>query len=293
MRELIFIPFLFISFNLYSQVEGIVLNKETKEPIPYANIWMADEEIGTTSDTSGRFSLAGNHIGKFLIISAIGFESIKIQIDSEAPYMYLKPKTYLIREIQVTPRLNKEFVDGSFRRSQVYNYNCPRVPLIYARFFPFKEEYGNNPIIKSIKIATYSKIHAKINIRIFNVLENGQPGDDLLTDNYFVSVRKGRKTRSIDISDAIIIPFPRTGVFIAIEFLIIDENKYIPKTARHLETNQIVGYMPFLGVIESDEPERSWMYFQGTWQNKEGMFANLPPNKKNTRNYAIEITIEN
>ncbi len=289
-----------LSFKLYSQVEGIVVNKETKEPIPYANIWMADEEIGTTSDTSGRFKLTGNHNGKLLIISAIGFENRNALIDSQSIFVYLEPKIYPISEVQITPRLYHEFVDGEFRRSQVYNYNCASGPLMYARYFPCKDIYGNNPFIKSIKIATYSKMDVKINLRIFNVSDNGQPGDDLLTDNYFVSIRKGRRTSSINLSDEIEIPFPGTGVFIAIEFLIIEENKYILMNSRNIETNKIeenfnkiTAYMPFLGVIESNDPERSWMYGQGRWRNRDGMFTALPPNKQPTRNYAIEITLEN
>lgn len=40
--------FLFYTFSLSAQISGTIVN-EKYEPIPYVNIWVQDENIGTTS----------------------------------------------------------------------------------------------------------------------------------------------------------------------------------------------------------------------------------------------------
>jgi hypothetical protein len=40
-----------ISTTGYSQMKGIVIDAETKEKIPYVNIWLENENIGTTSNS--------------------------------------------------------------------------------------------------------------------------------------------------------------------------------------------------------------------------------------------------
>jgi hypothetical protein len=39
-----------------AQVKGIVVDENDK-PIPYVNIWVENENIGTTSEEDGRFSI--------------------------------------------------------------------------------------------------------------------------------------------------------------------------------------------------------------------------------------------
>lgn len=41
------------STGLFSQVTGKVINEETKEPIPYVNIWLQGQDQGTTSPENG------------------------------------------------------------------------------------------------------------------------------------------------------------------------------------------------------------------------------------------------
>ena len=49
---------LFIAaFSLSAQVKGIVKDNSTGEPIPFVNIWVENENIGTTTEINGTFSI--------------------------------------------------------------------------------------------------------------------------------------------------------------------------------------------------------------------------------------------
>jgi hypothetical protein len=57
MRKLLLITFALISNYSFSQLRSVVIDKETKEAIPYVNIWIEDENIGTTSNQQGEFEI--------------------------------------------------------------------------------------------------------------------------------------------------------------------------------------------------------------------------------------------
>jgi hypothetical protein len=64
---------LFVSSCMYSQIKGLFLM--SNKPIPYVNIWVENENIGTTSEENGSFSIHVEDQNKVLIFSALGFET--------------------------------------------------------------------------------------------------------------------------------------------------------------------------------------------------------------------------
>jgi len=72
-KRLIWI-FLIVSQFSFSQIRGVVKDSISGEPIPYVNIWVENEAIGTTSEVNGSVSLdlKGE---KVLVFSALGYES--------------------------------------------------------------------------------------------------------------------------------------------------------------------------------------------------------------------------
>ena len=71
---------LLISVTVMAQVKGIVVD-ESGKPIPYVNIWVENENIGTTSEENGEFSIA-DAANKNLIFSILGFEKRILKINS-------------------------------------------------------------------------------------------------------------------------------------------------------------------------------------------------------------------
>ena len=89
--------------NIY----GTVLDKETKEPIPYVNISLLDQAKGVATNANGDFMfnyLPNGH----LVFSCIGYESDTVAIahleTGEDVSIYLKPKSYMLSEVMVTDK---------------------------------------------------------------------------------------------------------------------------------------------------------------------------------------------
>jgi len=265
---------LLISVWSVSQIGGVVIDAQSNNPIPYVNIWVENEEKGTTSDKNGYFSLKDSLKHKTLIISSIGYEKQKIVVNKPFMTILLKPVVYAIEEVVIKPQKRKTIVIGQFRRSDLSLFvgngslpGTPGLPQIFARYFPYQPEYENT-FIESIRFMTYSKVDAIINLRFFLVNGYGEPGRDLLKDNMIVDVKKGYKNNKIDDFNGMQLQIPRDGLFVAFEFLIIKENEYYFKRVLNEATKENVsatGFMPFIGTIDSKTNLNSWIYFKGKW----------------------------
>lgn len=116
MRFKILILFLLISCLLKAQIkiEGKVQNEEGL-PIPYINIGLPNQNIGTSSFEDGSFQLTipAQYQQDSLLFSAIGYEIFKIplsqtNIDTFSSVI-LKEKEWLLEEITIQPeKLKKE-----------------------------------------------------------------------------------------------------------------------------------------------------------------------------------------
>lgn len=285
----ILIVLFFITGNLFPQTQGYILNKETNAPVIFANIWITGEDIGTTSDSLGHFRFDKDFRNSSLIISSIGYERAEVLIDSTFLNIYLVPVMYEIREVTVKPRSGKEFVIADYRRLQILNYTGPCSPQIFARYFPYKSEYSINQVIKRIEIATFSKVVSTVNLRFFAVNADGEPGQDMLKSNYPVTVKKGRRTTRIDNLDTLGIRIPENGLFIAFEFLIIQENASVMTVidADSREKITTTFYYPGLGNIRADASVASWNYGGGKWyRNQVGKY-----NMKDKKSYCLAMKV--
>ena len=92
------ILFFFITISLSAQIRGVVKDSISGEPIPYVNIWVENETIGTTSETNGSFSLDIKE-EKLLVFSALGYEIKKVS--SKTDLILLKPKVFELNEMEV------------------------------------------------------------------------------------------------------------------------------------------------------------------------------------------------
>lgn len=90
-NKLLIILFLLLSNSTFSQIKGIVIDSISKKPILYVNIWVENENIGTTSNVKGEFELSEIETNKFIVFSAIGFKTKKIASDSIIQFIELAP----------------------------------------------------------------------------------------------------------------------------------------------------------------------------------------------------------
>lgn len=219
-KRLIWI-FLIVSQFAFSQIRGVVKDSISGEPIPYVNIWVENETIGTTSEVNGSFLLDIKD-EKVLVFSALGYETKKASSKSEV--ILLKSKVFELKEVVIEqPKFNKEIEVGNYETS---GFRIGLGNINSAVYFKPYDEMITHPFLKEIKFLTKSDIEkAKIRIKILSINADNSPGESLIDEEIIVSVKKGKNKNTIDLS-GYRFKIPLNGFFISFEKLLIEENKY-------------------------------------------------------------------
>jgi len=97
--------------QLFGQnLQGITIDKKSKNPIEYVNIGIKYKNIGTVSDNNGKFSIELNaqYDNDTLIFSCIGYYSFSIKVSDFKKNKYteilLEEKTIELMEVIVNPK---------------------------------------------------------------------------------------------------------------------------------------------------------------------------------------------
>ena len=259
---------LFLSFSLSAQIRGVVKDSISGEPISYVNIWVENETIGTTSEANGSFSLDIKE-EKMLVFSALGYQTKKISSKEET--IYLKPIAYELREVVVESRKRTNKIKiGNFKKGNIkVFYGAGIQPTIIAKKIEFTDEIANYPYIKEINFFSWCQIKkAKIILRFFELDSDGKPGKDYLDEVIIIEVKKGKQINKVELEN-FNIKIPKEGIYIAFEWMIVEENKYTYEYSLNEENNKIkykdgVNYQPTIGTIPSDK-STSWHFSKGNW----------------------------
>ena len=254
-----------------AQTKGKIVD-ENNNPIPFANIWVENEAIGTTSEENGEFSITLKDSNKTLVFSAIGYETAK-QKASQTSVVILKSIAYQINEVVIAKRFEtkeKEVGNTNSVISQAFD-NGPRIDV---KFFPYQTEYKKTKYIKQIVINTDSKIENAIcKIHLFSVSPDGFPGEPLLEKDYIVTIKQGLKKTRLDITQ-FNLRMPKNGLFVGFEKLVIERNKF-EKTTTDFNSNTSRTQITYFPLVLYNYIERNAMFtFSGGKWNKQNAAVN-------------------
>ena len=268
----IFLQVLFLlSLSIYAQTKGKIVD-ENNNPIPFANIWVENEAIGTTAEENGDFSITLKDNNKILVFSAIGYETAKCKA-SQVNVITLKSTAYQINEVVIAKRFEtkeKEIGSTNSAISQAFD-NGPRIDV---KYFPYYPDYKKTKYIKQVVINTDSKIESAIcKIHFYSVAENGFPGAPLLDKDFIVTIKQGLKKTRIDITQ-FNLRMPKNGLFIGFEKLIIERNK-LEKTTTDYNNNTTRVQKIYFPIVLYNFIERNALFtFSGGKWNKETAAVN-------------------
>ena len=268
----IFLQVLFLlSLSIYAQTKGKIVD-ENNNPIPFANIWVENEAIGTTAEENGDFSITLKDNNKILVFSAIGYETAKCKA-SQVNVITLKSTAYQINEVVIAKRFEtkeKEIGSTNSAISQAFD-NGPRIDVKYFPYYPY---YKKTKYIKQVVINTDSKIESAIcKIHFYSVAENGFPGAPLLDKDFIVTIKQGLKKTRIDITQ-FNLRMPKNGLFIGFEKLIIERNK-LEKTTTDYNNNTTRVQKIYFPLVLYNFIERNALFtFSGGKWNKETAAVN-------------------
>ena len=255
---------LLMNFYVSAQTKGVVVD-ESGKPIPYVNIWVENENIGTTSEENGEFSINVSD-NKYLIFSAIGYVTQR-KISNILDKIVLTSKTIELNEVIVKTNNSKQIEIGNFDSPRGrYTAIEGKEGYLVAKYFQYNPNYDSTQFIKNIIILTKSEVKgATFRVRILKVDQEGKPSESLIEDNIIINTKKGKRKNIIDISKYNL-TFPIEGIFIAFEVLLIERNKYknsytLENTSQKIKENC---YAPNL-LAKIVAEENTYHTFKGMW----------------------------
>ncbi|MFT7250354.1 MAG: hypothetical protein ACI9FW_000064 [Flavobacterium sp.] len=282
---------LLTTLSLSAQVKGVVLDSISGKPIAYVNIWVENENIGTTSEENGIFLLEIKE-EKNIVFSALGYET-KILKSSEIEKVNLYPKVYEMPEVVLSIPVGNEEIEVGNSKRKFYLPEPQTVPWVLAKKFHFPSEKKDLKFIKNLIYYTNSEVeNGKFRARVYEITNDSLPGDDLIYQELIINVKKGKQTTVVDVSKYNI-QIPKEGVIVGFESLIIEENKYKQKATIFESKKQttIDNYSPHI-FYHYSEKEVSYTKRYNKWVKQQfSMYSKKGEKKVITP--AINITLTN
>jgi hypothetical protein len=292
MEKRLYLVLILFTFSLSAQIKGVVQDSLTGKPIPFVNIWVQDENIGSTSEENGSFFINTSAKGKKLIFSTLGYEK-KIIKASEASIVNLKTTAYSLNEVIISKSIGTKTVEIGKNKNEMYQA-FDNGPKIDTKFFPYFPSYKKTKYLKQVSIYTDSRIeNAIIKIHFYSVDSNGFPAEELLDKDFVVTVKKGTRINRFDLT-AFNLKFPKSGLFIGFEKLMIEKNK-TEKTITDLNTNITQVQKTYFPFVLYNYVEREFLYTfsGGKWNRQSNQSENGLTGKMKINEPVITLILSN
>lgn len=267
MEKRLFLALVLVTFSLSAQIKGVVKDSLTGKPIPYVNIWVENENIGSTSEENGTFFINTTAKGRKLIFSTLGYEK-KIIKASEVSEASLKPTAYSLDEVVISKSIGTKEIEIGKTKNEMYQA-FDNGPKIDTKYFPYLSSYKRTKYLKKTTIYTDSRIeNAIIKIHFYTVDSNGFPAEELLDKDFVVKVKKGTRINRFDLTK-FNLKFPKNGLFVGFEKLMIEKNK-TEKSITDLNTNITQLQKTYYPFVLYNYVEREFLYtFSGGKWNRQ------------------------
>lgn len=206
-------------------IRGIVLDADTKEPVPFVNIGITRSMTGTVSDENGQYQLRIPSLMDVVAFSSIGYQTENIEVKKliENGEINLRPKPYDIPAIELNASaFTKEVILGAKLEEQGHSIGFGSSELgaeIGAHIGIHKETY--------IKSAHFPINHASGDSLLFRVnlydFQNEKAGENLLPQNVIISAVQKKGMIDVDLSEFNLIT--ANDVLLSLEWIKDDNGK--------------------------------------------------------------------
>ena len=269
------ITILLLFTNIFSaQIKGVVKDSISGNPIPYVNILVEDENIRTTSEDNGEFTINPANKNANLIFSALGFEKKKVSV-SNAKIVLLKETSYELEDVFISNRKDEKQIEiGRIDKSEIYQA-FENGPTIDVKFFPYQASYKKTQYLKYVTIFADSRIEdATIKLHFYKVDSNGFPGEELMNKDIILTLKKGVIKNKYNLSKYNL-SFPKAGLFVGFEKLLIQKNT-VEKTQTNASLNTTKKYNTYLPYVLYGRAEKDFLFTftKGKWIKQDKRTAN-------------------
>ncbi len=311
-KLIIVVSFLFCFFyaGKAQTVSGVVLDKETGEPIPYASVYLSSFKSGIYASEKGLFELKYDSPNDAIIVSVIGYVSYQnkmANLQSTGNMIYLEPNTINLEEIVVIPSTEKKetiWLGALNTRNKRWNGAVADIKTDGSFAFNVEDYLFVNGINVPVRIKKVvvgcskeeEKLEALFRIRFYaKDIETNEPAQIVNKKDIVKGfIRTKSKTITFDIENENLI-FPPEGLFVSVEHIgyILNEqvddsllNKYNLLTPKKANREISIAY------VKSREGAIAGVKFQGMYYLPIEGNENFYQMEKQKYNVFIQLEVE-
>ena len=207
MRILCFYFFLlfFIDANSQTIIKCKVLDSASKAPVEFANAGIVSKAFGTVTNEKGEFTLnvPDSLLQEKIRISILGYKSKNILLKNliNTTVVYLSASSYNLSEVAVKPKKTKHKVLGNETTSKMATCGFTSNKLGCELGVKLNIKHKETQLKKlsfNIVRNIYDSLIFRVNI--YKKDKDGQPGENLLTKNLFVTPQAQTGLVEVDLS---------------------------------------------------------------------------------------------
>ncbi|PLX13239.1 MAG: hypothetical protein C0597_11980 [Marinilabiliales bacterium] len=162
---ILFSIFLFhakVNYSQITKVRGVILDSETKEPIPFVNVTFKNSSIGTITNTDGEYFLESREHYDSILVSVVGYKKksqlVKKNQVQEINFI-IEPNIYALDEIIVLPTENpahpilRNIIANKIKHNpnKIDYYSCKLYNKIELDVNNVDEEFKNHRLFRDFQ----------------------------------------------------------------------------------------------------------------------------------------------
>ena len=250
-------------------LKGVIVDKDTKEPLPFASIGLKTEQIGALSNEHGQFIVPAptKNATDSLVIVALGYARQAVVVKRGVGVANLTievPKRAVeLNNVMVRAGKIKNLGLGA-RAKDPGDGMIQGLPGSQYAFFVKneKKKHLGNVRTVSFYIGENGFPREPFRVRLYKADGNyNAPNTDLLTENVVVSAPQGGQWYTVDLTPYNI-PAPEEGFFVAMEWVVSGD--------KFFTTNFMDDYTPYGQIMRPTfefKESRTWHYSIGRGWN--------------------------
>ena len=247
------------------QIKGIIVDKDTKEPLPFTSIGLKIEQIGALSNEHGQFIVPApsRNTDDSLVIVALGYARRAVLVKRGVAVVNLiievSKRAVALGNVVVKAGKIKNLGLGA-RANNPGEGMIQGLPGSQYAFFvknDKKKRLGNVRTV-SFYIGENGFPREPFRVRIYKADGNyNAPNTDLLTENVVVSAPQGGQWYTVDLTPYNIVA-PEEGFFVAMEWVVSGD--------KFFATNFMDDYTPYGQIMRPTFEFKE----SGTWNYSNG-----------------------
>ena len=247
------------------EIKGVIVDKDTKEPLPFTSIGLKNEQIGALSNEHGQFVVPAptQNTADSLVVVALGYGRravlVKRGVAVASLTIELPKRAVALSNVTVKAGKVKNLGMGS-RSDDPGEGMIQGLPGSQYAFFvknEKKKKLGNVRTV-SFYIGENGFPREPFRVRLYKADGNyNAPNTDLLTENVIVSAPQGGQWYTVDLTPYNIVA-PEEGFFVAMEWVVSGD--------KFFTTNFMDDYTPYGQIMRPTyefKESRTWNYTMG------------------------------